>query len=57
VTWTEKTRQSETWTADTHRNRTHVFDPAVFAHNPVFDTYTAGLWSDETEQTETWTAA
>lgn len=53
TTWTEKTKQSETWTADTARP--HVFDPAVFAPNPVFDTYKAGLWTDKAEQSETWT--
>lgn len=57
MTWTEVTEQSETWTPDTHPNRRHVFDPSVFAPNPVFDTYSAGLWIDATEQSETWTPA
>lgn len=53
--WTEKTRQDEAWTANTHRERVHVFDPAVFAPYPVFDTYSAGAWSEKTEQPEVWT--
>jgi hypothetical protein len=55
TTWTEKTPQPETWTADTHRSRTRVFDPAVFAPHPVFDAYGAGVWAEKTEQPETWT--
>lgn len=51
--WVSASAQSETWAADT--DRVHVFDPAVFAPNPVFDTYKAGLWADKTEQPETWT--
>lgn len=56
TTWTPKTQQAETWTTEPPQTL-HVFDPNVFAPNPVFDTYTAGLWTGKTEQAEVWTAA
>jgi hypothetical protein len=56
TTWTPKTQQSETWTAETKAVR--VFDPDVFDRNPIFDTgSSAGLWDAKTEQQEVWTAA
>ena len=53
--WTPKTQQSETWTAETQSVR--VFDPYVFARNPIFDTgKVTGIWDDKTQQAEVWTA-
>lgn len=53
--WTPKTQQAETWRVEGKR----VFDPAVFNHKPIFDTWsTAGLeWNARAKQAETWTNA
>jgi hypothetical protein len=55
TTWTPKTQQSETWTAETQAVR--VFDPFVFDRRPIFDTgETGGIWDGKTIQSEIWTA-
>lgn len=54
MTWTPKTQQSETWTAEVQATR--VFDPYVFDRSPIFDTGSvAGVWDATTTQSETWT--
>lgn len=54
--WTEVSQQSETWTQQVEPVR--VFDPLVFARDPVFDTgSTGGLWVEATEAPEVWTPA
>ncbi len=56
MTWTEKTVQSETWTARAQQLR--VFDPDVFDLAPIFDTgSSAGIWIARTEQSEVWAEA
>ena len=61
TTWTEKTQQSETWTAKSIEDYPRVFSPRVFATRVVsgrrvFDTGpTSGVWDAQTEQSETWT--
>jgi hypothetical protein len=57
TTWTEKTEQSETWTA-APGNRARVFSPLVFSVWPVFATgVSSDFWTEKTEQSETWTPA
>jgi hypothetical protein len=59
--WTEKTQQSETWTAIPIETRPSVFTSRVFASRVVsgqrvFATGSpAGLWDAQSEQSETWT--
>lgn len=58
MTWTEKTKQSETWTPEVRNPRPRVFSPLVFARWPVFATgINSNFWAEKTEQPETWTAA
>jgi hypothetical protein len=55
-TWTPKTEQSETWTAQPGRVA-RLFDPYIF-DRAIFDTgTTAGVWDDKSEQAEVWTPA
>jgi len=54
-TWTEKTRQSETWTASTLNVVGDGFSQG-FAARPAFQiAYRNGIWTQRTEQSETWT--
>jgi hypothetical protein len=54
TTWTPKTQQAETWTAEQGRI-IRVFSPLVFSRRPVFDTGpTAGIWDARIIQSEAW---
>ena len=54
-TWTEKTQQSETWTAQAP-NVIGVGFSQGFAPRPYFQiAYRNGIWTNRTEQSETWT--
>ena len=61
MTWTEKTRQSETWTAIGIETLPRVFSRDVFSFKfvgglRVFATGpSAGLWDERSEQSEAWT--
>ena len=62
MTWTEKTREVETWTARTPG--LHVFSTLVFSHafytgKRVFALGASGVevWDEKTIQAEIWTAA
>jgi hypothetical protein len=58
VTWTPKTKQSETWTPETRTSRPRVFSLLVFDRWPVFATgVNSDFWTEKTEQSETWTPA
>jgi hypothetical protein len=63
TTWTEKTQQSEAWTAISAEDYPRAFSPRVFASRVVsgrrvFATGSpAGLWDARSEQAETWTVA
>jgi hypothetical protein len=60
-TWTEKTEQSETWSAISSEQYPRTFSPRVFSTQVVsglrvFDTGpTSGVWDAQTEQSEIWT--
>lgn len=59
MTWTEKTKQAETWAAparDLVFSRT-VFSVATYSGQTVFAVGAAGIWDGRTIQAETWTAA
>lgn len=54
-TWATATTQTEAWAAKMQAIR--VFDPYVFANEPIFDTGTsAGVWAKKAEQVEIWTS-
>jgi len=56
-TWTEKTRQSETWTANAPTIVGTGFSQG-FAPRPAFMiAYRNGIWVEATEQSETWAVA
>jgi hypothetical protein len=53
--WTEKTEQSEAWTAQAP-NVIGVGFSQGFAARPAFQVaYRNGIWADQSEQSETWT--
>jgi hypothetical protein len=55
TTWTEKTQQSETWTAVTRPAVGAGFAPG-FAARPAFAVASpAGVYTEQTKQPETWT--
>ena len=54
-TWTPKTADAETWTANGD-NRPRIFSPLTFAVWPVFATgVSSDFWTAKTEEAETWT--
>jgi hypothetical protein len=56
VFWDDATTDVEIWTAETLADR--VFDPTIFALDPIYDTGTvAGIWTERTKQAEVWTLA
>ena len=58
TTWTEKTEQSEAWTAQERNSRARVFSPLTFSVWPEFATgVSSDFWTEKTEQSETWTPA
>jgi hypothetical protein len=60
--WGDQPQQSESWSSASEQGETwagqrtiRVFDPYVFANNPIFDTgLAAGVWAQTTEQSEVW---
>ena len=55
TTWTEKTQQTETWTAVAHLAGGTGFAPG-FAARPAFAVASpAGVYTEKTKQPETWT--
>ena len=57
TTWTEKTQQSETWTAVPRLAGGTGFAPG-FAARPAFAVASpAGVYTEKTEQPETWDPA
>jgi len=54
-TWTPKTQQSETWTANPPTVLGVGFSQG-FAPRPAFQiAHRNGIWNERTEQSETWT--
>ncbi len=57
TTWTPKTKQAETWTAEPTPVVGDGFSLG-FAPRPAFAIgFRNGIWAERTEQSETWTLA